>query len=92
MTGEGPEHGKPNYTGGASSNYDFMTFLHGPRSCIGQNFARAELRCLLAAMASRFEWTLDMAVEDVVPGGAITIKPQNGLHLRLKAVGEAGSE
>lgn len=28
--------GSPNKTGGAMSNYSNMTFLHGPRSCIGQ--------------------------------------------------------
>ncbi|OQV00908.1 hypothetical protein CLAIMM_06343 [Cladophialophora immunda] len=39
-----PESGKPNQTGGASTNYATLTFLHGQRSCIGQNFARAELR------------------------------------------------
>ncbi|KAK4994245.1 hypothetical protein LTR28_000952, partial [Elasticomyces elasticus] len=27
--------------GGADSNYSFLTFLHGPRSCIGQAFAKA---------------------------------------------------
>ncbi|RDA95936.1 hypothetical protein CP533_5897 [Ophiocordyceps camponoti-saundersi (nom. inval.)] len=31
------------------SNYGFLTFLHGPRSCIGAGFARAELACLVAA-------------------------------------------
>ncbi|UNI19411.1 hypothetical protein JDV02_005595 [Purpureocillium takamizusanense] len=36
-------------SGGAKSNYAFLTFLHGPRSCIGADFARAELACLLAA-------------------------------------------
>ncbi|EEY18356.1 cytochrome P450 2D20 [Verticillium alfalfae VaMs.102] len=28
-------------SGGASSNFAYMTFLHGPRSCIGQGFAKA---------------------------------------------------
>lgn len=70
----------------AGSNYHFMTFLHGPRSCIGQNFAKAELRCLLAAMALRFSWTLAMDDSEVVPAGAITIKPANGLRLRLKPI------
>ncbi|KAL8767275.1 MAG: hypothetical protein Q9209_006201 [Squamulea sp. 1 TL-2023] len=36
------------------SVYSFMTFLHGPRSCIGQSFARAELACLIAAWVDRF--------------------------------------
>ncbi|KAI0543236.1 cytochrome P450 [Xylaria digitata] len=78
------EDGKPNQTGGASSNYHFITFLHGPRSCIRQGFARAELRCLLAALLLSFEWELAMLEADVVPRGAITIKPANGMDIRLK--------
>nr|ACB12565.1 Cpm1 [Fusarium oxysporum] len=77
--------GKPNHTGGAKSNYDFMTFLHGPRGCIGKMFAQAELRCLLAALVTRFRWTLDMKAEDVRPIGAITINPSH-LYLRLEVV------
>lgn len=75
--------GKPNQNGGASSNYDFLTFLHGPRSCIGQNFAKAEMRCLLAAMVRSFSWSLAMDDALVVPRGVITIKPENGMYLKL---------
>ncbi|OTA93586.1 hypothetical protein M434DRAFT_395518 [Hypoxylon sp. CO27-5] len=78
--------GRPNNTGGANSNYEFLSFLHGPRACIGQNFAKAELRCLLAALVSRFEWQLDMDEKDVIPGGAITLAPVYGLHVMLKLV------
>ena len=78
--------GKVNYHGGIESNYSFMTFLHGPRQCIGQGFARAELRCLIAAFVMKYQWELAMKEEDVVPGGVITIKPKNGLRLKLKAV------
>ncbi|RYO74617.1 hypothetical protein DL764_010770 [Monosporascus ibericus] len=80
------EDGRPNNTGGSRNNYQFMTFLHGPRSCIGRDFAKAELRCLLAAVAYRFEWKLGMDEKDVIPAGAITIKPQKGLHLSMKVV------
>lgn len=41
--------GKSNQRGGADSNYSFLTFLHGPRSCIGQRFSQYELACMLAA-------------------------------------------
>ncbi|KAF2970987.1 hypothetical protein GQX73_g2546 [Xylaria multiplex] len=78
------EDGKPNQTGGASSNYHFITFLHGPRSCIGQGFARAELRCLLAALLLSFKWELAMPEADVVARGAVTIKPANGMHIQLE--------
>ncbi len=80
---------KVNNTGGAdvsAGNYANMTFLHGPRSCIGQGFARAELRCLLAAFVAEWEWELGMDERDVLPGGVITIRPVNGLVLRLRRV------
>ncbi|KIW89822.1 uncharacterized protein Z519_09251 [Cladophialophora bantiana CBS 173.52] len=81
-----PETGKPNQTGGASTNYATMTFLHGQRSCIGQNFARAELRALVAAFVGAFEWTLLNPDEEVVPAGIITSKPRDGLNVTLKRV------
>ncbi|KAI2632938.1 cytochrome P450 [Xylaria nigripes] len=74
---------KPNLNGGASSNYNFLTFLHGPRSCIGQGFARGELRCLLASMVRTFSWDLCMDDAKVLPRGVITIKPEKGLFLSL---------
>jgi cytochrome P450 len=78
---------RPNNSGGADSNYCQLTFLHGPRSCIGQNFAKAELRCLVAAFINVFGWSLDTPVEEVMPAGVITIKPKTGLQLKLKKVG-----
>lgn len=78
------EDGKPNRHGGAQSNYDFITFLQGPRSCIGQEFAKAEMRCLLAGMVASFTWELAMDNNKVIPRGVVTIKPENGMYLRLK--------
>ncbi|KAM5349739.1 hypothetical protein ACJ41O_006244 [Fusarium nematophilum] len=82
------DDGRPNQNGGANSNYDFLTFLHGPRSCIGQNFAKAEMRCLLAAMVRSFSWSLAMDDAAVVPRGVITIKPENGMYLKLEPLGD----
>lgn len=78
------DDGKPNRHGGARSNYDFLTFLQGPRSCIGQEFAKAEMRCLLAALVASFSWELAMDEADVVPRGVITIKPERGMYLRMR--------
>jgi cytochrome P450 len=83
--------GRPNRTGGARSNYEFLTFLQGPRSCIGQDFVRAEMRCLLAALAGAFSWELSPGEEDVIPTGIITIKPENGLRLIMKPVQDQAS-
>ncbi|RYP68909.1 hypothetical protein DL770_008367 [Monosporascus sp. CRB-9-2] len=84
---DGKKHGSG---GGASSNYAFMTFLHGPRSCIGQAFARAEFACLLACWAGRFEFALrDEAERDErnisIKGGA-TAKPETGMHVHATLV------
>lgn len=78
------EKGHANNNGGATSNYCLLTFLHGPRSCIGQKFAQAELRALVAAFVAKFEWTLAMDEKDVIPAGVVTTKPMNGMKLRLR--------
>ena len=46
-----------NNAGGAESNFAQMTFLHGPRSCIGQGFAVGELKCLVASWVWSFKET-----------------------------------
>ena len=80
------ETGKPNNNGGAGSNYALMTFLHGPRSCVGQGFAKAELRTLLAAWMLSFEFEMARPDEVLVPDGMVTVKPKGGLYLRVKPI------
>lgn len=72
-------------TGGAASNYSFMTFLHGPRSCIGMSFAKAEFACLMAGMVGKFEMELasDKPVE--IQAG-VTAKPKGGVNVRLRVL------
>ncbi|KAI9705389.1 MAG: hypothetical protein M1820_005219 [Bogoriella megaspora] len=82
-SGMRPEDGRPNNHGGAGSNYSILTFLHGPRSCIGQGFAKAELRAILAAFIGAFEWTLAKPDDPVEPAGVITTKTKDPLILRL---------
>ena len=80
------ETGKVNYSGGVDSNYSFLTFMHGPRSCIGEKFARAELRALVAATVGAFELQMADPGEAVRVGGTITSKPVDGMRLRIRAV------
>ncbi|GAM82524.1 hypothetical protein ANO11243_005060 [Dothideomycetidae sp. 11243] len=80
------EDGKPNNSGGAPSNYAILTFLHGPRSCIGANFAKAELRCIVAMFVKNFLMELANPDAEVVPAGVITTKPRDGMHLRLTPI------
>lgn len=77
--------GKAN-NGGANSNYAFLTFLHGPRSCIGQGFAKAELACLLAAMVGRFKFELkDPDAKLELKEGA-TVSPKDGVMAKFTPV------
>jgi len=86
-----PKDGQSNSaSGGASSNYAFLTFLHGPRSCIGQAFAKAEFACLLAAWIGRLEFELkdkrEMDENNMDIKGGVTARPMNGLHLKARVV------
>ncbi|KAK6364886.1 hypothetical protein LTS17_011790 [Exophiala oligosperma] len=78
--------GKPNNSGGAQSNYSLMTFLHGPRSCIGQGFAKAELRSLLAVLVGTFSIELKDPNYRPFRAGSVTTKPSQGMPLRLTTV------
>ena len=69
--------------GGAPSANALLTFLHGPRSCIGQAFARTEMKCVLAALMIKFKFELADPNEKVEPAGFVTIKPRNGMKLKL---------
>ena len=72
-------------SGGADSNYSFLTFLHGPRSCIGQTFAKGEFVCLMAAIVGRFEMEMTVSMEDLEIAGGITARPKH-LDVKLKVV------
>lgn len=73
-----------------ASNYDSMTFLHGPRGCIGKDFARLEFKALLAVLVGRFEFNeiLDEngKRKEIVIKGGITSRPQDGVPLRVRVL------
>jgi cytochrome P450 len=73
-------------SGGAVSNYAFLTFLHGPRSCIGQKFAVAELAALLAAFVGSFEFEMTEPDEEIIIKGGITARPRNGMRVNLTRI------
>lgn len=71
------------HTGGADV-FAFATFGHGARSCIGKEFARTEIKCIIAAIVLRFEFELEDKDYVPIPAGVFTVKPKDGLRLRLK--------
>ncbi|RFU28966.1 hypothetical protein B7463_g7365, partial [Scytalidium lignicola] len=75
------------HSGGATSSYANMTFLHGPRSCIGTSFARSELLFLIAALVGRFHMELENPDKEVECVLQITILPKDGLRVRMRSLG-----
>ncbi|KAF2848656.1 cytochrome P450 [Plenodomus tracheiphilus IPT5] len=73
-------------TGGAESNYAVTTFLHGPRSCIGRDFAKAEFACLVAGLVGRCEMQFEEEGYRLEIQGGITARPKGGLRVRIKEV------
>ncbi|KAI0159686.1 cytochrome P450 [Xylariaceae sp. FL1272] len=77
-------------SGGAESNYAFVTFLHGPRSCIGSSFARAEFACILAGWIGRFAFELknkeEMDEKNVEVKGGITARPSKGMYVHATII------
>jgi cytochrome P450 len=63
--------------------FGYLPFGGGPRICIGNHFAMMEGHQLLATLARRvvFETRDDAAVE---PEPLITLRPKNGVHLRVQ--------
>ncbi|KAL8632133.1 hypothetical protein Q9189_002157 [Teloschistes chrysophthalmus] len=77
-------------TGGATNNYAYMTFLHGPRSCIGQQFAKAEFAALLAAMVGRFSFELEEPDKEITLQAGITARPRDFPRRKEFVVPETG--
>jgi len=78
--------GKAN-TGGADSNYSFLTFLQGPRSCIGQSFAKGEFACLLAAWVGTFETHFAKGDYEIMVRSGMTPRPKD-LEVTVKILEE----
>ena len=75
--------GKANKHGGASTNYAFSTFLHGPRRCIGQAYVTAAVRTFVAAFVGRYRFEV---VHGFSAEGITTVRPKDGMRLVLYPV------
>lgn len=63
--------------------FAYFPFGGGPRVCIGSSFALMEAAVLLASLAQRYEVSL-IAGSKVEPMPSITLRPANGVHVRLQ--------
>lgn len=85
-----PERWIKDPSGGKISNFADLTFIHGPRGCIGERFARGEFASLLGAFVGRFEFRLadeTLYDESKVPiKGGVVSKMRDGCWTRVKQV------
>ena len=74
-------------TGGAESNFANLTFLHGPRSCIGLGFAKAEFSVLLASIVGSFEFEFGSEeFRGTEAQTGIVARPKGGVTLKMRAL------
>ncbi|EFX03479.1 cytochrome p450 monooxygenase [Grosmannia clavigera kw1407] len=70
--------------GGATGRYANLTFLAGPRSCIGQVFAQSELLCLVAVLVGRFQIELQDPDRPLEVLQSVSAAPKDGVMTRLR--------
>ncbi len=63
----------------------YMSFLHGPRGCIGKKFAETVMKTLLCCLLSRYRFGLDGSVDDPEEWKMwrITLRPRDGVTLKV---------
>lgn len=67
--------------------YAYFPFGGGPRVCIGNNFALMEAALLLATIAQQYKLRLAEPTKPVEPEPLVTLRPKNGLMMRLEKRG-----
>jgi cytochrome P450 len=69
-----------------TSNYNLLTFLQGPRWCIGERFAELTMKVISIRLIQK------PRVEEVEPGrrmtkkSMITTRPEGGVFLKVSAL------
>lgn len=66
----------------------FMTFLQGPRGCIGRKFAETEMKILLCSLLSMYEFRRDFDTPDPEEWKMwrLVLRPKDGVTCRVTAL------
>jgi cytochrome P450 len=66
----------------------FMTFLQGPRGCIGRKFAETEMKMILCAMLSMYEFKRDETFPNPEEWKMwrLVMRPKHGVSLNVTAI------
>lgn len=63
--------------------YAFLPFSHGPRQCIGAQFAMTEAQIILAMITQQFRLQL-VPGQVIEPEPSVTLRPRYGVKVRLE--------
>jgi len=66
----------------------FMTFLQGPRGCIGRKFAETEMKILLCSLLSLYDFKRDFDTPDPEDWKMwrLVLRPKDGVTLKVTAI------
>ena len=78
-----PERFANGSSGACKLPHVYMPFRVGPRTCLGQNLAMAELRNLLALIVSNFSFYLSPKYGHS-PALRLVMEPENGANLLIR--------
>ncbi|KAF9458172.1 cytochrome P450 [Collybia nuda] len=88
--GEDAEQFNPNRWLNLPKNYhpvfSMLSFITGPHACIGKTMAIMEMKAVLAALITNFEFEPAYAGQVTKPAAAITMKPTDGMPLRVRRI------
>lgn len=73
-----------NFNMKGDNRFIFMPFGAGPHICIGNNFAMMEMQLINAILSARVE--LELVSKNIKPEPLITLKPGNGVIVKIKKV------
>src|SRR5271170_7890306 len=68
------------------SNYSYLTFSQGPRSCIGRRFAETEMKVLLVALIQRLGFDEVVKGRHIAKHTVITTRPKGGMFLKISVI------
>ncbi|KAK0467020.1 cytochrome P450 [Desarmillaria tabescens] len=66
--------------------FSLLSFIAGPHGCIGKTMAIIEMKAVLAVLITNFEFEPAYDGQQAQPAAAITMKPADGMPLRIRRV------
>ncbi|KAF9057557.1 cytochrome P450 [Panaeolus papilionaceus] len=67
-------------------NISLLSFIAGPHACIGKTMSIIEMKMVLAYLIYNFEFEPSFVGQTIKPAAAITIKPTDGMPLRVRRI------